>query len=123
MSSISVSHLKLPYVMVSSVSSACVMFESSASTVAEFAKKTGDYPSLSAVDLQLIALTYQLELERGKEKGDNLRSEPLRNVGRPCFIITRRLYFCFPATCYREKQRPRTCWSVQRSQESSHNFR
>merc|ERR1712018_167278 len=30
-------------------------------TVTEFSKKTGDYASLSAVDLRLIALTYQLE--------------------------------------------------------------
>lgn len=29
----------------------------------EFSKKTGDYPSLSAVDIQVLALTYQLEAE------------------------------------------------------------
>jgi rRNA maturation endonuclease Nob1 len=32
-------------------------------TVTEFSKKTGDYPSLSATDLQVLALTYQLEAE------------------------------------------------------------
>lgn len=31
--------------------------------VTEFAKKTGDYASLSATDLQVLALTYQLEAE------------------------------------------------------------
>lgn len=30
-------------------------------TVAEFSKKTGDYPCLSATDLKVLALTYQLE--------------------------------------------------------------
>ncbi|KAK2085365.1 Nin1 binding protein [Saguinus oedipus] len=32
-------------------------------TVTEFSKKTGDYPSLSATDIQVLALTYQLEAE------------------------------------------------------------
>ncbi|KAK5614117.1 hypothetical protein CRENBAI_010100 [Crenichthys baileyi] len=32
-------------------------------TVTEFSKKTGDYPSLSATDIKVLALTYQLELE------------------------------------------------------------
>uniref|UniRef100_UPI0037E81498 RNA-binding protein NOB1 isoform X2 n=1 Tax=Semicossyphus pulcher TaxID=241346 RepID=UPI0037E81498 len=31
--------------------------------VTEFSKKTGDYPSLSATDIKVLALTYQLELE------------------------------------------------------------
>ncbi|XP_059617370.1 RNA-binding protein NOB1, partial [Phlebotomus argentipes] len=43
--------------------------------VREFAKKTGDYASLSAVDLKVVALTYQLEKEYvGTE---HLRQEPL----------------------------------------------
>lgn len=29
----------------------------------EFSKKTGDYLSLSATDIKVLALTYQLELE------------------------------------------------------------
>ena len=45
-----------------------------------FAKKTGDYPSLSHVDLKLMALTYQLECELGPDKGANLRKEPQRTV-------------------------------------------
>ncbi|KAJ0056542.1 hypothetical protein NL108_010254 [Boleophthalmus pectinirostris] len=32
-------------------------------TVTEFSKKTGDYASLSATDIKVLALTYQLELE------------------------------------------------------------
>ncbi|XP_006860265.1 PREDICTED: RNA-binding protein NOB1 [Chrysochloris asiatica] len=31
--------------------------------VTDFSKKTGDYPSLSATDIQVLALTYQLEAE------------------------------------------------------------
>ncbi|KAH0619737.1 hypothetical protein JD844_000681 [Phrynosoma platyrhinos] len=34
--------------------------------VTEFSKKTGDYPSLSATDIQVLALTYQLEAENVK---------------------------------------------------------
>ena len=45
-----------------------------------FAKKTGDYGSLSHVDMKLMALTYQLECELGPEKGANLRKEPQRTV-------------------------------------------
>lgn len=43
-------------------------------TVTEFAKKTGDYPSLSATDIKVLALTYQLELE--KVGSSHLKSEP-----------------------------------------------
>lgn len=42
--------------------------------VTEFAKKTGDYISLSATDIKVIALTYQLEKE--KVGTDHLRTEP-----------------------------------------------
>lgn len=43
--------------------------------VIAFAKKTGDYLSLSSADLKVIALTYQLECELvGK---DHLRNEPI----------------------------------------------
>lgn len=48
--------------------------------VTEFSKKTGDYPSLSATDIKVIALTYQLEKELcGTE---HLKSAPIvqRNV-------------------------------------------
>jgi len=43
--------------------------------VVDFAKKTGDYTSLSSVDLEVLALTYMLERE---EVGvDHLRKDPL----------------------------------------------
>uniref|UniRef100_A0A8D2ZNI6 RNA-binding protein NOB1 n=1 Tax=Scophthalmus maximus TaxID=52904 RepID=A0A8D2ZNI6_SCOMX len=42
--------------------------------VTEFSKKTGDYPSLSATDIKVLALTYQLELEH--VGSGHLRSEP-----------------------------------------------
>ena len=44
----------------------------------EFSKKTGDYRSLSAVDLRLLALVYQLECESGPERGKQLRTEPVK---------------------------------------------
>ncbi|XP_054014084.1 RNA-binding protein NOB1 [Hylaeus anthracinus] len=43
--------------------------------VMEFAKKTGDYASLSATDIKVIALTYQLEKE--KVGTSHLRTEPI----------------------------------------------
>ncbi|KAF7667823.1 hypothetical protein LDENG_00045480 [Lucifuga dentata] len=42
--------------------------------VTEFSKKTGDYPSLSATDIKVLALTYQLELEHVGSQ--HLKSEP-----------------------------------------------
>ncbi|XP_056334118.1 RNA-binding protein NOB1 [Danio aesculapii] len=46
--------------------------------VTEFAKKTGDYPSLSATDIKVLALTYQLECENvGTE---HLKKEPEKQV-------------------------------------------
>ncbi|KAF3832167.1 hypothetical protein F7725_025832 [Dissostichus mawsoni] len=39
-----------------------------------FSKKTGDYPSLSATDIKVLALTYQLELEHVGSK--HLKKEP-----------------------------------------------
>lgn len=47
-------------------------------TVTEFAKQTGDYPSLSATDIKVLALTYQLETENvGTE---HLKKEPEKKV-------------------------------------------
>ncbi|KAM4744654.1 RNA-binding protein NOB1 [Anableps anableps] len=43
-------------------------------TVTEFSKKTGDYPSLSATDIKVLALTYQLELEHVGPQ--HLKTEP-----------------------------------------------
>lgn len=42
--------------------------------VTEFSKKTGDYPSLSATDIKVMALTYQLEKE--KNGINHLKIEP-----------------------------------------------
>ncbi len=44
--------------------------------VVEFSKKTGDYASLSPVDLKVLALT--LTFERENNGKDHLRDEPLR---------------------------------------------
>ncbi|GAA6222907.1 RNA-binding protein NOB1 [Lates japonicus] len=42
--------------------------------VTEFSKKTGDYPSLSATDIKVLALTYQLEVEHVGSQ--HLKREP-----------------------------------------------
>ncbi|NXF34841.1 NOB1 protein, partial [Nyctibius bracteatus] len=49
--------------------------------VTDFAKKTGDYPSLSAADLQVLALTCQLQAET--DGPGSLRWEPQDKVGPP----------------------------------------
>lgn len=46
--------------------------------VSEFSKKTGDYPVLSAVDMRIIALTY--ELHKTYVGVNDLRSVPLPEV-------------------------------------------
>lgn len=63
--------------------------------VLEFSKKTGDFASLSVVDLQIIALTYQLEKEN---IGINhLNTEPVCQVtSRPCFTDTQLSGFYYP---------------------------
>lgn len=48
--------------------------------VAEFSKLTGDYPSLSSVDLQVLALVVDLELE-GCYSLEHLRVTPKRTIG------------------------------------------
>lgn len=47
-------------------------------SVSQFAMKTGDYKSLSAVDLKVMALTYQLEKEF--VGSDHIKSAPERKV-------------------------------------------
>ncbi|XP_054856109.1 RNA-binding protein NOB1 isoform X2 [Eublepharis macularius] len=49
--------------------------------VTEFSKKTGDYPSLSATDLQVLALTYQLEAEHVGVA--HLKKEPAQKARHP----------------------------------------
>ena len=46
-------------------------------TVTEFAKKTGDYASLSATDIKVLALTYQLEVEVNST--EHIKLEPQMN--------------------------------------------
>ncbi|KAL7442023.1 hypothetical protein ACHAXH_007184 [Discostella pseudostelligera] len=54
-------------------------------TVSEFARKTGDYSQLSSVDLQILALLYDLELEAATlyhgGSMDHVRKEPKRVLG------------------------------------------
>ncbi len=49
--------------------------------MSDFSKKTGDYPSLSATDIRVLALTLALEREANKGSLEHLRTEPL--VRRP----------------------------------------
>jgi len=49
--------------------------------VTEFSKKTGDYTSLSATDIKVIALTYQLEKE--KVGTQHLKNAPTVRVIQP----------------------------------------
>ncbi|CAH1109687.1 unnamed protein product [Psylliodes chrysocephalus] len=51
------------------------VFPESVIVITEFSKKTGDYPSLSATDIKVMALTYQLEKE--KIGTAHLRLEPI----------------------------------------------
>lgn len=46
--------------------------------VSDFAKKTGDFPSLSAVDIRVMALAYQLEKEFCSS--EHIRDEPVHKV-------------------------------------------
>ncbi|KAG5884763.1 hypothetical protein JTB14_029243 [Gonioctena quinquepunctata] len=54
------------------------VFPENVQIVTEFSKKTGDYPSLSATDIKVMALTYQLEKE--KVGTDHIRLEPVRQT-------------------------------------------
>ena len=60
--------------------------------MSEFAKKTGDFKSLSAVDLRILGLTYQLE----KEFCDagHIKNEPYKKV-------------CLSNLCLCERERER----------------
>ncbi|XP_075694639.1 RNA-binding protein NOB1 isoform X2 [Rhinoderma darwinii] len=46
--------------------------------VTDFSKKTGDYVSLSAIDIKVLALTYQLEVEHVGT--DHIRKEPPQKI-------------------------------------------
>lgn len=64
--------------------------------VTEFSKKTGDYPSLSAVDIQVIALTYQLEKQNVGT--DHLNKDPVRGkvTAQPAEISRNFVGFYYP---------------------------
>merc|ERR1712226_735474 len=49
--------------------------------VIDFARKTGDYQSLSSVDIQVLALVYELEREGCGGDTTHLRKDPKRMVG------------------------------------------
>ena len=51
--------------------------------MSDFSRKTGDYSNLSAVDLNLLALTYQLCKENlTAEEFSHLRKEPVKTQVR-----------------------------------------
>ncbi|GJQ84574.1 hypothetical protein Trydic_g238 [Trypoxylus dichotomus] len=51
------------------------VFPENIQIITEFAQKTGDYPNLSATDIKVMALTYQLE--KTEVGTDHLRKEPI----------------------------------------------
>ncbi|XP_046675409.1 RNA-binding protein NOB1 [Homalodisca vitripennis] len=53
------------------------VFPENISFITEFSKKTGDYPSLSATDIKVMALTYQMEKEHVGT--DHLKTTPAYN--------------------------------------------
>ena len=55
-------------------------------SVSDFARKTGDYQSLSAVDIRVLALTYQLTKEFVGT--DHLKKEPERKVALETHFMT-----------------------------------
>ncbi|RDD47122.1 RNA-binding protein NOB1 [Trichoplax sp. H2] len=52
--------------------------------VSRYAKKTGDFSSLSAVDIRVMALTYQLYTERGGK--DIIASKPAKLIAKPSYL-------------------------------------
>lgn len=64
-------------------------------TVSDFAKKTGDYRNLSAVDLKVMALTYQLEKEANGT--GHIKVTPDRKVIINKQIIVRRCVHFVPS--------------------------
>ena len=63
--------------------------------VMAFSRKTGDYASLSAVDIRVIALAHTLEREI-KGTVDHLRAEPARS--QVCVCVS--AYVAMPALLY-----------------------
>lgn len=53
------------------------VFPENIQAITDFSKKTGDYPSLSATDIKVMALAYQIEKE--KVGTEHLRTEPVVN--------------------------------------------
>lgn len=62
------------------------VFPENIKIVTDFAKKTGDYPTLSATDIKVMALTYQLEKELVGTK--HLRTEPV--IQRSVNVVTKK---------------------------------
>ncbi len=73
--------------------------------VTDFAKKTGDFGSLSTVDMKLMALTYQLACEQEPEKAADLRKAPYKEVTFEIItsIIIRPLFFFSSSGTWRRK--------------------
>jgi len=70
-------HLEsLPFELVAKEAS-----QESVQVVIDFAKKTGDYQSLSSVDLQVLGLLYDLEREGCSGDMSHVRKKPKRTVG------------------------------------------
>lgn len=63
-------------------------------TVVDFSRKTGDFATLSTVDLKVLALTHMLEIQANGDK--RLRTEPVKVSSLPYTVLTdAQLYFDF----------------------------
>ena len=71
-------------------------------TVTEFSKKTGDYPSLSATDIQVLALTYQLEAEFVGVS--HLKQEPEKVNKKDCWFHPFLLFYSENYQMYRSRE-------------------
>lgn len=65
--------------------------EESIKTVMAFARKTGDFASLSVTDLKVLALTFMLDKEAHGGKTDHLRLEPVRTSGSATVLVGGRI--------------------------------
>ncbi|KYM82393.1 Ras-related protein Rab-2 [Atta colombica] len=79
--------------------------QGSAQGVTEFSKKSGDYISLSATDLKVIALTYQLEKE--KVGSAHLKEIPTIRIIKPTIDKESRDDFKLPVGFYMPKKKVR----------------
>ncbi|XP_078400609.1 RNA-binding protein NOB1 [Cetorhinus maximus] len=95
--------------------------------VTEFSKKTGDYPSLSATDIKVLALTYQLEAEFvgvGHLKKEPAQKVEVRTTLRHPESLINIAGFHLPSKQHPEKNSPKEdCSLPLDAEEACHSTR